>query len=60
MMSVQRKRELLAVVAPRYGSARGKKRRWILDGFVASTGYDRKYATHHLLHPPSQRRVQLG
>ena len=42
MMSVTSRRELLAVVAPRYRVARGEERGRILEEFVASTGYHRK------------------
>ena len=43
-MSVTSRRELLAVVAPRYRAARGQERSRILEEFVASTNYHRKYA----------------
>lgn len=51
MMSVTSRRELLAVVAPRYRAARGEERRRVLDEFIASTGYHRKYALTLLNHP---------
>ncbi len=51
MMSVTSRRELLAVVAPRYRAARGEERGRILEEFVASTGYHRKYALSLLNHP---------
>jgi hypothetical protein len=51
MMSVTSRRELLAVVAPRYRAARGEERGRILEEFVASTGYHRKYALTLLNHP---------
>ena len=51
MMSVTSRRELLAVVAPRYRAARGQERGRILEEFVASTGYHRKYALTLLNHP---------
>ncbi len=51
MMSVSSRRELLAVVAPRYRAARGEKRGRILEEFIASTGYHRKYALSLLNHP---------
>ena len=44
MMSLQSRRELLAVVAPRYRAASRIERARMLDEFVASTGYHRKYA----------------
>ena len=51
MMSVTSRRELLAVVSPRYRAARGEERGRILEEFVASTGYHRKYALTLLNHP---------
>lgn len=51
MMSVTSRRELLAVVAPRYRAARGQERSRILEEFVASTNYHRKYALSVLNHP---------
>lgn len=51
MMSVTSRRELLAVVAPRYRLARGEERSRILAAFIASTGYHRKYALSLLNHP---------
>jgi hypothetical protein len=58
MMTIKSRRELVTAVTPRYGAARGKERERILDEFVASTGYNRKYAIHLLRHPPSERRPQ--
>jgi hypothetical protein len=54
---------LLAVVAPRYRAATGEERTRILDEFVASTGYHRKYALSMLNHPitkgtPRKKRVR--
>lgn len=51
MMSMTSRRELLAVVAPRYRGAQGQERRGILEEFLASTGYHRKYALSLLNHP---------
>lgn len=51
MMSIASRRELLAVVAPRYRAAQGNERTRILDEFIASTGYHRKYALSLLNHP---------
>ena len=51
-MSQHSRRELLAVVVPRYRAAPGTDRKRILDEFVASSGYHRKYALHLLNHPP--------
>ena len=58
MMSIQSKRELLDAVAPRYRTARGADKQRILDEFVASTGYHRKYAIQLLNHPVKTRRRQ--
>jgi len=44
MMSQQSRRELLAVVVPRYRAAHGTDRKRILNEFVGSLGYHRKYA----------------
>jgi hypothetical protein len=52
MMSQHSRRELLAVVVPRYRAAQGTDRKRILDEFVASSGYHRKYAIQLLNHPP--------
>ena len=51
MMSITSRRELLAVVAPRYRAARGEERVRILEEFLASTSYHRKYALSLLNHP---------
>ncbi len=40
--SMKSKRELLAVVSPRYVTAAGTEKGRILDEFVATTGYHRK------------------
>jgi len=58
MMTIKSRRELLAAVTVRYARARGRERERILDEFVASTGYNRKYAIHLLHHPPGERRRQ--
>src|SRR6266516_619805 len=52
MMSQHSRRELLAVVLPRYRAAQGTDRKRILDEFVASSGSHRKYTLHLLNHPP--------
>ncbi len=58
MMSQHSRRELLAVVVPRYHAAHGTDRKRILDEFVASSGYHRKYALHLLNHPPKALRAR--
>lgn len=54
MMSLDSRRELLAVTAPRYRVAQRAERSRILEEFVASTGYHRKYALTLLNHPLSK------
>jgi Integrase core domain len=54
MMSLASRRELLAVTAPRYRAAQRAERSRILEEFVASTGYHRKYALTLLNHPLSK------
>ena len=51
-MSIQSKRELLKVTAPRYQRADRLSKGRILDEFVAATDYQRKYAIHLLRNPP--------
>jgi hypothetical protein len=50
MMSQRTKRELLEVIRPRYLKANKTVKENILDEFVASTGYHRKYAIRVLGH----------
>ena len=54
MMSLASRRELLAVTAQRYRVAQRAERSRILEEFVASTGYHRKYALTLLNHPLSK------
>ena len=54
-MSMKSKRELLTVVSPRYVTATGAEKQRILDEFVVTTGYHRKYAMALLRHPPPPR-----
>lgn len=56
MMSMKSKRELLTTVSPRYVTATSADKARILDEFVATTGYHRKYAIVLLNHPPPPRR----
>jgi hypothetical protein len=53
-MSLASRRELLAVTAPRYRTANRAERSRILEEFVASTDYHRKYALTLLNHPLSK------
>lgn len=55
-MSTRSKRELLTTVSPRYVTASGADKQRILDEFVATTRYHRKYAITLLNHPPAPRR----
>jgi hypothetical protein len=50
-MSFRAKRELLAQVAPRYTEAGHAQKSVILDEFLATTGYARKYAIRLLAKP---------
>ena len=52
-MSFQAKRELLAQVAPRYREASHTEKSIILNEFVSTTGYARKYAIRLLWNPVS-------
>ncbi len=52
-MSYRTRQEVLVRVAPRYQEARGAQKSRILDEFIATTGYARKYAIR-LLHGPVQ------
>jgi hypothetical protein len=55
MMSTRSKRELLLAVSPRYVTATGATKQQMLDEFIATTGYHRKYALTLLNHPPLPR-----
>ncbi len=50
-MSFQGRIELLAQVAPRYREANKKQKSLILNEFITSTGYARKYAIRLLSSP---------
>ncbi len=58
-MSMKSKRELLTTVSPRYVTATGTEKRRILDEFVATTGYHRKYAIALLRRPPLPRHQPI-
>jgi Integrase core domain len=55
MMSQRSKRELLDEIRPRYLKAKKSKKKAMLDGFVAATGYHRKYAIRILKHGRPRR-----
>ena len=61
-MTPKSKRELLRAVRPRYVKASRAEKSRILDEFVASTEYHRKYAIRLLLHgaPRPTRRKRRG
>lgn len=44
MLRMQSKRELLTTIFPRYVTGTGADKARILEEFVATTGYHRKYA----------------
>jgi hypothetical protein len=58
-MSFRSKRELLAQVAPRYQLASHAQKSIILDEFVATTHYARKYAIRLLTRPPLPAPAQI-
>jgi hypothetical protein len=59
-MSFRSKRELLVQVAPRYREAGRQQKSVILDEFVASTGYARKYAIRMLTMPVIPRAASIA
>ncbi len=60
MMSLASKRELLAVIQPRYTLANRSQKQQVLDEFVAATGYHRKVAIQLRNHPPRRRMRKRG
>lgn len=50
MMSQHSKREMIEAIRPRYLKANKAGKEQILDEFIATTGYHRKYAIHILKH----------
>ena len=59
-MSLKSRRELLSVTAPRYQTASKKQKQQILDEFVESTGYHRKYAIPLLKHYQAKTKTKKG
>lgn len=57
-MSLQARKELLHAVRERYRAASWKERVKLVDGFIAATGYDRKYALRLLNKEESAPKVQ--
>ncbi len=59
MMSQKSKQELAEVLRPRYQKASRAEKSRLLDEFVATTGYHRKYAIRVLKHWPRRQRRRL-
>ena len=55
MMSQRSKRELSEEISPRYLKAKKAEKKQILDEFIATTGYHRKYAIRLLKHGRPRR-----
>ena len=58
-LSLATRRELVASVAVRYGSAPRHEKKRILDEFAALTGYHRKHAIRALRAVPSSERGEV-
>ncbi|MRS05879.1 transposase, partial [bacterium] len=58
MMSQRSKREMIEVIRPRYLQANKAGKAQILDEFVATTGYHRKYAIRVLKHGPRPKGLK--
>jgi len=58
MMSQRSKREMIAVIRPRYLEANKAGKKQILDEFVETTGYHRKYAIRVLKHGPKPKGLK--
>lgn len=60
-MNMHTKHELTAEISGRYIISKRKEKKWILDEYCASTGYNRKYAIvklrHFALHPKQKDKV---
>ncbi len=57
-MSLQARKELLNQVRTRYQLVNRKDKTKILDGFIAATGYQRKYAINLFKNTKSSQKVQ--
>jgi hypothetical protein len=55
MMSQRSKREIIEAIRPRYLKANKAGKQQILDEFIATTGYHRKYAIRVLKHGPKPK-----
>jgi len=58
MMSQRSKREMIEAICPRYLQANKAGKAQILDEFVATTGYHRKYAIRVLKHGPRPKGLK--
>ncbi len=58
MMSQRSKREMIEAIRPRYMKANKAGKEQILDEFIATTGYHRKYAIRVLKHGPKPKRLK--
>jgi len=58
MMSQRSKREMIESIRPRYLKANRATKTQILDEFVATTGYHRKYALRVLKHGPKPKGLK--
>ena len=54
-ISLSAKQELTSIIREKYQQSTWKEKRKILDGFIAATGYQRKYAIN-LLHSTGKRK----
>lgn len=57
-MSLKSRRELLESIRARYNQAMWSQKCQIIDGFVAATGYQRKYAIHLINKKEEQPRLR--
>jgi hypothetical protein len=58
MMSQRSKREMIEAIRPRYLKANRAEKHKILDEFIETTGYHRKYAIRVLNHGPKHKGVK--
>ena len=58
MMSQRSKREMIEAIQPRYMKANKAGKEQILDEFIATTGYHRKYAIRVLKHGPKPKGLK--
>jgi hypothetical protein len=58
MMSQRSKREMIEAIRPRYLKANKTGKEQILDEFIATTGYHRKYAIRVLKHGPKPKGLK--